>query len=78
MAASSKLPYLNAVRKAVTEAMCIRNLPCQLVRGCAACCVGADCCPPLHHHTHAGRARVGRRCERCAGARSASGACATQ
>jgi|APGre2960657444_1045066.scaffolds.fasta_scaffold01253_10 hypothetical protein len=25
-------PYLNSVRDAVTKAMCIRNLPCQLVR----------------------------------------------
>jgi hypothetical protein len=30
--ATSLRPYLNSVRAAVTSAMCIRNLPCQLVR----------------------------------------------
>ena len=30
--ATSLRPYLNNVRAAVTAAMCIRNLPCQLVR----------------------------------------------
>jgi hypothetical protein len=28
--ATSSRPYLNAVRAAVTRAMCIRNLPCQM------------------------------------------------
>jgi hypothetical protein len=34
--ATSLRPYLNSVRAAVTSAMCIRNLPCQLVRAAAA------------------------------------------
>jgi ARP2/3 complex 20 kDa subunit (ARPC4) len=34
--ATSHAQYYQSVRAALTKAMCIRNLPCQLVR--AACC----------------------------------------
>lgn len=39
MAATSAKPYLAAVRTALTNAMCIRNLPCQLARSSSQGCL---------------------------------------